>query len=133
MRRIIILSIITLVSGLTSCQNETINPLSGCWEAKRIEAMIGNFNMTIDLAEAGMKGEVTFNDDGTGVAYLETNGNGQSIDFTYELNEDVLTYNSEIESGSTPVSIDGNHLTVELNGTLIGQPQAMITVHLEKK
>jgi hypothetical protein len=118
---------------LTSCQNETINALSGCWEAKRIEAMIGNFNMNIDLAEAGMKGEVTFNDDGTGVAYLETNGNAQSIDFTYELNEDVLTYNSEIESGSTPVSFDGNHLTVELNGTLIGQPQAMITVHLEKK
>lgn len=133
MKRFLILSILAAIFGLTSCQKESFNPLLGTWEAKTIETTIAGFNMTVDLANAGMKGEVTFNEDGTGTAYIEASGEGQNIPFTYDFADDVLTYSSDVESGSTPVSIDGTKMTVELDGKIIGQTGTKITIHLEKK
>jgi hypothetical protein len=65
MKRFFILTAILAVFGLSSCEKEPSKAIVGTWEAVKMETSIAGIDMTVNMADAGMKLEFTFNEDGS--------------------------------------------------------------------
>ena len=132
MKRLFILTAILAVFGLSSCEKEPSKAIVGTWEAVKMETSIAGIDMTVNMAEAGMKMELTFNEDGTGSIYFESQGKGERTPFEYSLNGNLLSIISDGETEGVPVSFGKNTMTVELNGDIIGEPNTKVTIHFQK-
>lgn len=132
MKRFFILTAILAVFGLSSCEKEPSKAIVGTWEAVKMETSIAGIDMTVNMAEAGMKMEFTFNEDGSGSIYLESEGRGERTPFEYSLNGNLLSIISDGETEGVPVSFGKNTMTVELNGDIIGEPNTKVTIHFQK-
>lgn len=132
MKRLFILTAILAVFGLSSCEKEPSKAIVGTWEAVKMETSIAGIDMTVNMADAGMKMEFTFNEDGSGSIYLESDGRGERTPFEYSLNGNLLSIISDGETEGVPVSFGKNTMTVELNGDIIGEPNTKVTIHFQK-
>ena len=132
MKRFFILTAILAVFGLSSCEKEPSKAIVGTWEAVKMEASIAGIDMTVNMAEAGMKMEFTFNEDGSGSIYIESDGRGERTPFDYSVNGNLLSIKSDGETEGVPVSFGKNTMTVELNGDIIGEPNTKVTIHFQK-
>jgi hypothetical protein len=132
MKRFFILTAILAVFGLSSCEKEPSKAIVGTWEAVKMETSIAGIDMTVNMADAGMKLEFTFNEDGSGSIYLESEGRGERTPFDYSLNGNLLSIISDGETEGVPVSFDKNTMTMELNGDIIGEPNTKVTIHFQK-
>ncbi|MBR5198649.1 MAG: lipocalin family protein [Bacteroidales bacterium] len=132
MKRFFILTAILAVFGLSSCEKEPSKAIVGTWEAVKMEASIAGIDMTVNMAEAGMKMEFTFNEDGSGSIYIESDGRGERTPFDYSVNGNLLSIISDGETEGVPVSFGKNTMTVELNGDIIGEPNTKVTIHFQK-
>ena len=132
MKRLFILTAILAVFGLSSCEKEPSKAIVGTWEAVKMETSIAGIDMTVNMADAGMKLEFTFNEDGSGSIYLESEGRGERTPFEYSLNGNLLSIISDGETEGVPVSFGKNTMTVELNGDIIGEPNTKVTIHFQK-
>ena len=132
MKRFFILTAILAVFGLSSCEKEPSKAIVGTWEAVKMETSIAGIDMTVNMAEAGMKMEFTFNEDGSGSIYIESDGRGERTPFDYSVNGNLLSIKSDGETEGVPVSFGKNTMTVELNGDIIGEPKTKVTIHFQK-
>lgn len=132
MKRFFILTAILAVFGLSSCEKEPSKAIVGTWEAVKMETSIAGIDMTVNMADAGMKMEFTFNEDGSGSIYLESEGRGERTPFEYSLNGNLLSLISDGETEGVPVSFDKNTMTMELNGDIIGDENTKVTIHFQK-
>lgn len=132
MKRFFILTAILAVFGLSSCEKEPSKAIVGTWEAVKMETSIAGIDMTVNMAEAGMKMEFTFNEDGSGSIYIESDGRGERTPFDYSVNGNLLYIISDGETEGIPVSFGKNTMTVELNGDIIGEPNTKVTIHFQK-
>ena len=132
MKRFFILTAIMAVFGLSSCEKEPSKAIVGTWEAVKMETSIAGIDMTVNMADAGMKMEFTFNEDGSGSIYLESEGRGERTPFEYSVNGNLLSIISDGETEGVPVSFGKNTMTVELNGDIIGEPYTKVTIHFQK-
>lgn len=132
MKRFFILTAILAVFGLSSCEKEPSKAIVGTWEAVKMETSIAGIDMTVNMADAGMKMEFTFNEDGSGSIYLESEGRGERTPFEYSVNGNLLSIISDGETEGVPVSFGKNTMTVELNGDIIGEPNTKVTIHFQK-
>lgn len=132
MKRFFILTAILAVFGLSSCEKEPSKAILGTWEAVKMETSIAGIDMTVNMADAGMKLEFTFNEDGSGSIYLESEGRGERTPFEYSLNGNLLSIISDGETEGVPVSFDKNTMTMELNGDIIGNENTKVTIHFQK-
>ena len=132
MKRFFILTAILAVFGLSSCEKEPSKAIVGTWEAVKMETSIAGIDMTVNMAEAGMKMEFTFNEDGSGSIYIESDGRGERTPFDYSVNGNLLSITSDGEKEGVPVSFGKNTMTVELNGDIIGEPNTKVTIHFQK-
>lgn len=132
MKRFFILTAILAVFGLSSCEKEPSKAIVGTWEAVKMETSIAGIDMTVNMAEAGMKMEFTFNEDGSGSIYIESDGRGERTPFDYSVNGNLLSIKSDGETEGVPVSFGKNTMTVELNGDIIGEPNTKVTIHFQK-
>lgn len=132
MKRFFILTAILAVFGLSSCEKEPSKAILGTWEAVKMETSIAGIDMTVNMADAGMKMEFTFNEDGSGSIYLESEGRGERTPFEYSLNGNLLSIISDGETEGVPVSFDKNTMTMELNGDIIGNENTKVTIHFQK-
>jgi hypothetical protein len=132
MKRFFILTAILAVFGLSSCEKEPSKAIVGTWEAVKMETSIAGIDMTVNMADAGMKLEFTFNEDGSGSIYLESEGRGERTPFEYSVNGNLLSIISDGETEGVPVSFGKNTMTVELNGDIIGEPNTKVTIHFQK-
>ena len=132
MKRFFILTAILAVFGLSSCEKEPSKAIVGRWEAVKMETSIAGIDMTVNMAEAGMKMEFTFNEDGSGSIYIESDGRGERTPFDYSVNGNLLSITSDGEKEGVPVSFGKNTMTVELNGDIIGEPNTKVTIHFQK-
>ena len=132
MKRFFILTAILAVFGLSSCEKEPSKAIVGTWEAVKMETSIAGIDMTVNMADAGMKMEFTFNEDGSGSIYIESEGRGERTPFEYSLNGNLLSIISDGETEGVPVSFDKNTMTMELNGDIIGEPNTKVTIHFQK-
>ena len=132
MKRFFILTAILAVFGLSSCEKEPSKAIVGTWEAVKMETSIAGIDMTVNMAEAGMKMEFTFNVDGSGSIYIESDGRGERTPFDYSVNGNLLSITSDGEKEGVPVSFGKNTMTVELNGDIIGEPNTKVTIHFQK-
>ena len=132
MKRFFILTAILAVFGLSSCEKEPSKAIVGTWEAVKMETSIAGIDMTVNMAEAGMKMEFTFNEDGSGSIYIESDGRGERTPFDYSVNGNLLSIISDGETEGVPVSFGKNTMTVELNGDIIGEPNTKVIIHFQK-
>ena len=132
MKRFFILTAILAVFGLSSCEKEPSKAILGTWEAVKMETSIAGIDMTVNMADAGMKLEFTFNEDGSGSIYLESEGRGERTPFEYSLNGNLLSIISDGETEGVPVTFDKNTMTMELNGDIIGNENTKVTIHFQK-
>ena len=132
MKRFFILTAILAVFGLSSCEKEPSKAIVGTWEAVKMETSIAGIDMTVNMADAGMKMEFTFNEDGSGSIYIESDGRGERTPFDYSVNGNLLSIISDGETEGVPVSFGKNTMTVELNGDIIGEPNTKVTIHFQK-
>jgi hypothetical protein len=132
MKRFFILTAILAVFGLSSCEKEPSKAILGTWEAVEMETSIAGIDMTVNMADAGMKLEFTFNEDGSGSIYLESEGRGERTPFEYSLNGNLLSIISDGETEGVPVTFDKNTMTMELNGDIIGNENTKVTIHFQK-
>ena len=132
MKRFFILTAILAVFGLSSCEKEPSKAIVGTWEAVKMETSIAGIDMTVNMAEAGMKMEFTFNEDGSGSIYLESEGRGERTPFEYSLNGNLLSIISDGDTEGVTVSFDKNTMTMELNGDIIGKDNTKVTIHFQK-
>lgn len=132
MKRFFILTAILAVFGLSSCEKEPSKAIVGRWEAVKMETSIAGIDMTVNMAEAGMKMEFTFNEDGSGSIYIESDGRGERTPFDYSVNGNLLSIISDGETEGVPVSFGKNTMTVELNGDIIGEPNTKVIIHFQK-
>ena len=132
MKRFFILTAILAVFGLSSCEKEPSKAIVGTWEAVTMETSIAGIDLTVNMADAGMKLEFTFNEDGSGSIYLESDGRGERTPFEYSLNGNLLSIISDGETEGVPVSFGKNTMTVELNGDIIGEPNTKVIIHFQK-
>ena len=132
MKRFFILTAILAVFGLSSCEKQPSKAIVGTWEAVKMETSIAGIDMTVNMAEAGMKMEFTFNVDGSGSIYIESDGRGERTPFDYSVNGNLLSITSDGEKEGVPVSFGKNTMTVELNGDIIGEPNTKVTIHFQK-
>ena len=132
MKRFFILTAILVVFGLSSCEKEPSKAIVGTWEAVKMETSIAGIDMTVNMADAGMKMEFTFNEDGSGSIYLESEGRGERTPFEYSVNGNLLSIISDGETEGVPVSFDKNTMTMELNGDIIGEDNSKVTIHFQK-
>ena len=132
MKRFFILTAILAVFGLSSCEKEPSKAIVGTWEAVIMETSIAGIDMTVNMADAGMKLEFTFNEDGSGSIYLESEGRGERTPFDYSVNGNLLSITSDGETEGVPVSFGKNTMTVELNGDIIGKDNSKVTIHFQK-
>ena len=132
MKRFFILTAILAVFGLSSCEKEPSKAIVGTWEAVKMETSIAGIDMTVNMADAGMKMEFTFNEDGSGSIYLESEGRGERTPFEYSVNGNLLSIISDGETEGVPVSFGKNTMTVELNGDIIGEPNTKVIIHFQK-
>lgn len=132
MKRFFILTAILAVFGLSSCEKEPSKAIVGTWEAVKMETSIAGIDMTVNMADAGMKMEFTFNEDGSGSIYLESEGRGERTPFEYSVNGNLLSIISDGETEGVPVSFGKNTMTMELNGDVIGEPNTKVTIHFQK-
>lgn len=132
MKRFFILTAILAVFGLYSCEKEPSKAIVGTWEAVKMETSIAGIDMTVNMADAGMKLDLTFNEDGSGSIYLESEGRGERTPFDYYLNGNLLSIISDGETEGVPVLFDKNTMTMELNGDIIGKDNNKVTIHFQK-
>lgn len=132
MKRFFILTAILAVFGLSSCEKEPSKAIVGRWEAVKMETSIAGIDMTVNMAEAGMKMEFTFNEDGSGSIYIESDGKGERTPFDYSVNGNLLSIISDGETEGVLVSFGKNTMTVELNGDIIGEPNTKVIIHFQK-
>lgn len=132
MKRFFILTAILAVFGLSSCEKEPSKAIVGTWDAVKMETSIAGIDMTVNMADAGMKLEFTFNEGGSGSIYLESEGRGERTPFEYSLNGNLLSIISDGETEGVPVSFDKNTMTMELNGDIIGNENTKVTIHFQK-
>ena len=132
MKRFFILTAILAVFGLSSCEKEPSKAILGTWEAVKMETSIAGIDMTVNMADAGMKMEFTFNEDGSGSIYLESEGRGERTPFEYSLNGNLLSIISDGETEGVTVSFDKNTMTMELDGDIIGKDNTKVTIHFQK-
>lgn len=132
MKRFFILTAILAVFGLSSCEKEPSKAIVGRWEAVKMDTSIAGIDMTVNMAEAGMKMEFTFNEDGSGSIYIESDGRGERTPFDYSVNGNLLSIISDGETEGVPVSFGKNTMTVELNGDIIGEPNTKVIIHFQK-
>ena len=132
MKRFFILTAILAVFGLSSCEKEPSKAIVGRWEAVKMETSIAGIDMTVNMAEAGMKMEFTFNEDGSGSIYIESDGKGERTPFDYSVNGNLLSIISDGETEGVLVSFGKNTMTVELNGDIIGESNTKVTIHFQK-
>ena len=121
------------VLGLTSCEKEPSKAIIGTWEATTVEMTIENTKMEMDIEEMGANISFTFKKDGTGVASFAKDGETENEDFTYTATDTMLTMDSDGDTESFPYSIEGNNMTITLDGELLEEPGMKVVLHFVKK
>lgn len=132
MKRLFLLTAILAVFGLSSCEKDPLKSIVGSWEAVSIEANMGGGNMTLDMADAGMELGFTFNEDGTGSAYMKSEAGRDDTEFEYTLDGNILSMTMDGTTDKIPVTIEKTKMTMEVNGELMGDETAKLILHLEK-
>lgn len=132
MKRLFLLTAILAVFGLSSCEKAPLNPILGTWEAVSIDANINGVTMTLDMADTGIEMVFTFNEDGTGSAYMQSEAGREDAQFEYNLVENVLNMTMDGVTDKIPVTIDKTEMTMEVNGELIGEESAKLILHFRK-
>lgn len=133
MKKIFIISAIMAVLGLTSCEKEMSRAIIGTWEATTVEMTLEGIDLTIDVKELGVGMTFIFKDDGTGSVSQKSDGESVSFDFSYSVEDGVLTIDSEGDVESIPVNIDGKNMTMIMDGSFLEDPGTTVKMHFTKK
>ena len=130
---IIALAAIAAVIGLASCEKEPSKAIIGTWEATTVEMTIEGMKMEMDIEEMGANLSFTFKKDGTGVASFAVDGETENEDFTYTATDTMLTMDIDGDTESFPYSIEGNNMTITLDGEFLEEPGMKVVIHFVKK
>ena len=128
MKRLFFLTAILAVFGLSSCEKEPSQAIIGTWEAEKMVMTAEGMSMDMNMDEMGIKLELTFHEDGTANAYMESEGMRENSPFEYEVSGNTLYMIAEGESITVPITIDGKKMTMEMR-----EDGAKIVIHLKKK
>lgn len=133
MKRFFILTAIMAVLGLTSCEKEASKAIVGTWEAVSMEMQVAGVKMEVNMQEVGISMVFTFREDGTGTLSEVIEGEDIRMNFTYNVEGDILMMNSEGEEEGVPVTIDGKNMTIIMDGEFLETPGASVTINFVKK
>ena len=133
MKRMLLLTALMAILGLSSCEKEPSVAIVGTWEAVKMEATMTGMTMTVDMAEAGMTMLFTFKANGTGSTYIESEGQGERVPFEYELYGNILTLSSDGATSGVPVTIEKKTMIMELDGEDLGEDFAKVKIYFNKK
>ena len=133
MKKFFIISAIMAVLGLASCNKEESKAIVGKWEATTIEMTIEGIKMEMDIAEMGAGMSFLFKADGTGSVSEDVDGSAMTVDFEYSLSDGLLTLTIEGDSESIPVTIDGNRMSMIMDGDILDEPDMTVKIHFVKK
>ena len=132
MKRFFLLTAVLAVMGLSSCEKDSSKAIIGTWEAVKMETVVAGINMSVNMDEVGMKMEFTFNEDGSGSIYLESEGIGERTPFEYSVNGNTLMVTGDGETEGIPISLDKDIMILEINGEILGEGNAKVKVHFQK-
>lgn len=133
MKKYFIISAILAVLGLTSCNKEESKAIVGTWEATTIEMTIEGIKMEVDITEVGAGMSFLFKADGTGSVTEAVDGSAMTMNFEYTLSDGMLTLTIEGDSESIPVTIDGNRMSMIMDGDILEEPDMTVKIHFVKK
>ena len=131
MKKFFIISVLAAIFGLSSCTGFG-DEIVGKWEATKMSMNIDGYYIEASLADQGMYLEFTFKMNGRGSMVETVNGETASADFTYTLNGSRLTINSDGETISFPVTIDGDEMIFEWSEEMLGTDYPA-NIHLIRK
>ena len=89
--------------------------------------------MEMDIAEMGAGMSFLFKADGTGSVSESVDGSAMTVDFEYSLSDGLLTLTIEGDSESIPVTIDGNRMSMIMDGDILDEPDMTVKIHFVKK
>lgn len=133
MKKYFIISAILAVLGLASCNKEESKAIVGTWEATTIEMTIEGIKMEVDITEVGAGMSFLFKADGTGSVTEAVDGSTMTMNFEYTLSDGMLTLTIEGDSESIPVTIDGNRMSMIMDGDILEEPDMTVKIHFVKK
>lgn len=133
MKKYFIISAILAVLGLASCNKEESKAIVGTWEATTIEMTIEGIKMEVDITEVGAGMSFLFKADGTGSVTEAVDGSAMTMNFEYTLSDGMLTLTIEGDSESIPVTIDGNRMSMIMDGDILEEPDMTVKIHFVKK
>ena len=132
MKRLFLLTAILAVFGLSSCEKNPLKPIVGTWETVSVEANMNGNDMILDMANVGMELVFTFNEDGTGSAYVKSPTGREDAQFEYDLKGNILYITMDGTTDPVNITLEETTMTMEVSGELIGDESANITLHLQK-
>ena len=132
MKRFLILTALTAVLGLTSCEKEPSKAIVGTWEATTVEMSISGMKMEMDITEMGSEMKITFKDNGTATIMETSEGESMNLDFSYSVEGNTLILEAEGDLAEIPITIEKDHMTWTMDGEMLDEPGANIVIHFEK-
>ena len=132
MKKILILTALMAVLGLTSCEKEPSKAIVGTWEATTVEMNISGMKMEMDITEMGSEMKITFKDNGTATITETSEGESMSMDFSYSVEGNTLILEAEGDLTEIPITIEKDHMTWTMDGEMLDEPGANIVIHFEK-
>ena len=133
MKRLIsVFAVIAALLSFTSCEKEATKAIVGTWEATTAELSMGSMKMEVDIAEAGYQIKITFNKDGVATLTQTVEGESVSATVSYSVDGNTLIIEEEGEVAQIPITIEKKHMTWTVDGEMLDEPGAMVTIHFEK-
>ena len=120
------------VLGLTSCEKEPSKAIVGTWEATTVEMSISGMKMEMDITEMGSEMKITFKDNGTATITETSEGETMSMDFSYSVEGNTLILDAEGDVAEVPITLEKSHMTWTIDGEMLDQPGATVTIHFKK-
>lgn len=134
MRRLFLFTAILGVLGLTSCEKEPSKAIVGTWKATKAEVVIGSSTTSIDFTgnDAGLT--YSFDEDGTGSLIQIKDGETNTMDFDYRVEENILKIGgTDLYMEYPIISIDRTDMTLKMSGEDLDIPGVDVTVHFVKQ
>ena len=133
MKKFFIISAIMAVLGLASCNKEESKAHESKREETTTEMTIAGKKREKHRAEKGAAMSFLFKADGTGSVSEAVDGSAMTVDFEYSLSDGLLTLTIEGDSESIPVTIDGNRMSMIMDGDILDEPDMTVKIHFVKK
>ena len=130
---ILALAAVIAAFGFTSCEKEAENAIVGTWKATKAEISMGEMKMETNLSEMGGELTFTFNNDGTGYAYGNFNGEIADEPLTYSISGNMLSMTIEDETETLPFTIDGKYMTMTFDESVTEEEGMKLILHFEKQ